>query len=368
VAALARAPGATATTFDGWMAYLLPWACESEHLDTPLQRAAVIALTSLLAIDSAAGRTTTAHRWLAQMLRRCVRARQNYACSFCFLHDIIAPSIVEWSAVRLGMLIECAAATDARRSLPLEEAGLPYDVDLCIDGTGGPSLRVEEVPQGAGFFIAARTQVRTFMRRARTQLEAWSPESCLVERAAPYHMCLTQDIRAAAVAAAAALEAATATAAAPPALVDNTVIDLLGPESVAGYPAAAAAVETAHAVAARNTALKTLMVIVASSPTAQQRFVDSGSALPPVRQPCVDAGQLVHAPPNDVWLSKAWASQAQGTRVNGCCALTLCFVARAAPPLERWSVDRRCGGSSTQQGLRSNSQSTGYSPRHVCHA
>jgi len=79
VAALARAPGATMTTFDGWMPYLLPWACESEHVDTPLQRSAVVALVSLLTIDGGAARTATAHRWLAQMLRRCVRPRENGA-------------------------------------------------------------------------------------------------------------------------------------------------------------------------------------------------------------------------------------------------------------------------------------------------
>jgi hypothetical protein len=33
----------------------------------------------LLTIDGAAARTATAHRWLAQMLRRCVRPRENGA-------------------------------------------------------------------------------------------------------------------------------------------------------------------------------------------------------------------------------------------------------------------------------------------------
>jgi hypothetical protein len=81
-------------------------------------------------------------------------------------------------------------------------------------------LRVEEVPQGAGFFTAARAQ----------------------------------DIRRAAVAAVAALETATAKAVAPPPpLVGDAVTE---PASVGHYPAAVAALETAVCVAARNTALK----------------------------------------------------------------------------------------------------------------
>ena len=161
---------------------LLPWVCGVEERDTPRQRASVRALASLLAREGAP---------LAGA-------------------DAAQP-----------------AAGRGRPGAPLRRGAVHL-------------LREEEVPQGAGFFTAARAQ----------------------------------DIRRAAVAAVAALETATAKAVAPPPpLVGDAVTE---PASVGHYPAAVAAVETAVCVAACNTALKALMVIVASSPGAQQQLVDSG--------------------------------------------------------------------------------------------
>ena len=141
---------------------LLPWACGVEERDTPRQRASVRALASLLAREGAP----------------------------------LAGADAAQPAAGLG-----------RPGAPLRRGGVHL-------------LREEEVPQGAGFFTAARAQ----------------------------------DIRRAAVAAVAALETATAKAVAPPPpLVGDAVTE---PAYVGHYPAAVAALETAVCVVARNTALK----------------------------------------------------------------------------------------------------------------
>jgi hypothetical protein len=217
---------------------LLPWACGAEERDTPRQRASVRALASLLAREGAP---------LAGA-------------------DAAQP-----------------AAGRGRPGAPLRRGAVHL-------------LRVEEVPQGAGFFTAARAQ----------------------------------DIRRAAVA---ALETATAKAVAPPPpLVGDAVTE---PASVGHYPAAVAALETAVCVAARNTALKALMVIVASSPGAQQQLVDSGGLALLARL----AGDGAAAEPK---LSKCCqnvvkmlSSQRRRTRSDTCCASWRCCRPTRAP-------SRRC--------------------------
>eukprot|EP00976_Prorocentrum_cordatum_P048711 982858-Prorocentrum_minimum.AAC.1 len=81
-----------------------------------------------------------------------------------------------------------------------------------------------------------------------------------------------------AAAAAAALAEANAAAAHPHPLADDHK-QLLGPATVAAYPAAAARVEAAMAGAALRKALKALTLVLSTAPVGQQHLIDSGAYL-----------------------------------------------------------------------------------------